>query len=108
MATVMEALAYKDWIIGVGLDSDERDNPPSKLTTVFEGAAGRGLHAHDALRHRSGGEHRAHPPSVGEIGVDRIDHGTNIVESPALVAKVKHEESGSRAVRCRTAVSPTR
>src|SRR5262249_1374545 len=27
MATLMEALPFKDAIIGVGLDSDERDNP---------------------------------------------------------------------------------
>jgi adenosine deaminase len=28
MATLMESLPYKDWIVGVGLDSDERGNPP--------------------------------------------------------------------------------
>ena len=31
----MESLPYKDWIIGVGLDSDERGNPPSKFAEVF-------------------------------------------------------------------------
>ena len=35
MATLVEALPYKDKIIGVGLDSDERDNPPSKFAAVF-------------------------------------------------------------------------
>lgn len=34
MATLMESLPFKDMIIGVGLDSDERDNPPSKFAAV--------------------------------------------------------------------------
>ena len=34
MATLMESLPFKDIIIGVGLDSDERDNPPSKFAAV--------------------------------------------------------------------------
>ena len=29
------SLPYKDWIVGVGLDSDEKDNPPSKFAEVF-------------------------------------------------------------------------
>ncbi len=39
MATLMEALPFKDAIIGVGLDSDERDNPPSKFGAVFQRAS---------------------------------------------------------------------
>ena len=35
MATLLESLPYKDWIIGVGLDSDEKDNPPVKFEAVF-------------------------------------------------------------------------
>ena len=36
--------------------------------------------------------------AIEEIGVDRIDHGTRLVESPALVAgKKRRAASGSRA-----------
>ena len=42
MATLMESLPYKDVIIGVGLDSDERDNPPVKFKVVFERARAEG------------------------------------------------------------------
>src|SRR3546814_19806606 len=43
MATLMEALPYKAWILGVGLDSDERDNPPSKFAAVFARAQAEGF-----------------------------------------------------------------
>ncbi len=32
--TLEESLPYKDWIVGVGLDSDERGNPPVKFRDV--------------------------------------------------------------------------
>jgi adenosine deaminase len=35
MATLLESLPYKEWIVGVGLDSDEKNNPPSKFAKVF-------------------------------------------------------------------------
>jgi len=43
MATLMESLPYKDWIVGVGLDSDERGHPPIKFTKVFERAKQEGF-----------------------------------------------------------------
>ncbi|NED96662.1 hypothetical protein G1H11_15235 [Phytoactinopolyspora alkaliphila] len=39
----MESLPYKDWILGVGLDSDERGNPPSKFAAVFARARHEGF-----------------------------------------------------------------
>jgi adenosine deaminase len=38
LATLEESLPYRDWIVGVGLDSDERGNPPVKFRHVFERA----------------------------------------------------------------------
>ena len=35
METLEQSLAYGDWIVGVGLDSDERGNPPVKFKEVF-------------------------------------------------------------------------
>ena len=94
MATLMEALPYKEWIIAVGLGSDERDNPPSKFTPVFARARAEGflLTSHCDIDQ---------PGSIGHIGqvlrdieVDRIDHGTNIVEDPSLVALARDRGIG--------------
>lgn len=89
MATLMESLPYKAWIIGVGLDSDERDNPPSKFAAVFARARTEGymLTMHCDIDQVGSIEHIRQ--ALEEIGVDRIDHGTNIVESPSLVAAAK-------------------
>ena len=94
MTTLMEALPYKAWIIGVGLDSDERDNPPGKFADVFARAKAEGffltMHC-DIDQVGSVDNIRA---VIEEIGVDRIDHGTNIVEDPALVALAKERGLG--------------
>ena len=89
MATLMEALPYKNSIIGIGLDSDERGNPPSKFAAVFARARAEGflLTMHCDIDQANSIEHIRQ--AIEEIGVDRIDHGTNILESPALVAEVK-------------------
>ncbi len=94
MSTLMEALPYKEWIIGVGLDSDERDNPPSKFAAVFARARAEGfmLTMHCDIDQVGSIEHIRQ--AVEEIRVDRLDHGTNIVESPALVAEVKRRGIG--------------
>jgi len=94
MATLMESLAYKHWIIGVGLDSDERGNPPSKFAAVFARARAEGymLTMHCDIDQVGSVEHIRQ--AIHEIGVDRIDHGTNIVESPELVEVAKQRGLG--------------
>ena len=42
MATLEQSLPYKDWIVGVGLDSDEKGNPPVKFKAVFARARAEG------------------------------------------------------------------
>ena len=88
MQTLEQALPWRDWIIGVGLDSDERDNPPAKFARVFERARTEGflrtIHCdvdqQDSL---------AHIWQILDIGVDRIDHGVNCLEDSALVDEIK-------------------
>jgi adenosine deaminase len=94
MATLMESLPYKSWIIGVGLDSDERGNPPSKFAAVFARARAEGylLTMHCDIDQEGSVEHIRQV--VEDIRVDRIDHGTNIVESAALVEEVKRRGIG--------------
>jgi adenine deaminase len=94
MATLMEALPYKDFIIGIGLDSDERDNPPKKFAAVFERARQEGflLTMHCDVDQKNSIEHIRQV--LEDVQVDRIDHGTNIVEDPALVALLKRKNIG--------------
>jgi adenosine deaminase len=78
------SLPYKDWIIGVGLDSDEKDNPPSKFAQVFAAAKDQGylLTMHCDLNQVDIVDHIWQ--CVNDIKVDRIDHGINALEDPAL------------------------
>lgn len=94
MSTLMDALPYKDWIIGIGLDSDERDNPPRKFAAVFERARKEGflLTMHCDIDQKNSIEHIRQV--LQDIQVDRIDHGTNVVEDPALVALLKQKNIG--------------
>lgn len=94
MATLMDALPYKDFIIGIGLDSDERDNPPTKFAAVFERARREGflLTMHCDVDQTNSIEHIRQV--LQDIRVDRIDHGTNVVEDPTLVAVLKQKNIG--------------
>ncbi|CAN5118526.1 adenosine deaminase [soil metagenome] len=84
--TLREALPYKEHFIGVGLDSDERDNPPAKFRQVFDLARDEGLKLTMHCDIDQIGSIENIRQVLEEIGVDRIDHGTNIVENPELVA----------------------
>ncbi|MFE3449282.1 adenosine deaminase [Nonomuraea sp. NPDC059194] len=88
MATLLESLPYKEWIVGVGLDSDEKDNPPAKFAAVYERARQEGylLTMHCDVDQDNSIEHIRQ--CLDEIQVDRIDHGVNILEDPALVHRV--------------------
>ncbi len=87
--TLDAALAFRDRIVGVGLDSSEAGHPPSKFKRVFARArdAGFFLTAH-------AGEEG--PPSyvweaLDLLGVARIDHGVRSVEDQALVGRLARE-----------------
>ena len=87
MATLLESLPYKDSIIGIGLDSDERANPPEKFAAVFARARSEGyrLTMHCDVDQLDITEHIRQCLDV--IGVERIDHGVNVLESEELVAE---------------------
>src|SRR5699024_5352300 len=97
MSTLMEALDYKDWIIGIGLDSDEHGHPPEKFTEVFSRARQEGfqltMHC-DVDQENSIGNIRT---VLQEIGVDRVDHGTNVLEDAALVDRAVEQGIGFTA-----------
>jgi adenosine deaminase len=87
--TLDSALAFKDRIVGVGLDSSEAGNPPSKFKHVF----GRAREAGFFLSAHAGEEG---PPSyvweaLDVLGVERIDHGIRSMEDQALVGRLARE-----------------
>jgi adenine deaminase len=94
MATLSESLPYADTIIGVGLDSDERGNPPSKFAAVFARARAEGyrltMHCDvdqdDAVGHIW--------QALDDIGVERIDHGVNCLDDAALVSRLAADRIG--------------
>ena len=83
--TLQEGLKYQDKIIGIGLDSDEHNNPPLKFARQFEDAAAAGLHitTHCDIDQKDSIEHIRQALEIMEV--ERLDHGTNIVEDPDLV-----------------------
>ncbi len=85
METLKTALPYKDKFIGVGLDSDEKSNPPSKFAEVYKLAKAEGLRLtmHCDVDQENSIEHIRQV--LEDIKVERIDHGTNILENPDLV-----------------------
>lgn len=86
MQDLEAALDYKDKIIGVGLDSSELGNPPSKFKNVF------------ARAHKEGFLTVAHAGEEGPadyiwealnmLDVMRIDHGVKSLDDDKLVAEL--------------------
>lgn len=92
--TLAASLPYRDRILGVGLDSDERGNPPEKFAEIFAAAkeAGYRLTMHCDIDQEQSITNIA--TVLHQIGVERIDHGTNILENPDLVAEAKERGIG--------------
>jgi len=93
MATLLAVLPYKDWIVGVGLDSYEPGNPPRKFAQVFSRARAEGfrLTMHCDVNQPDTHEHIRQ--ALAEIGVDRIDHGVNVLGDPTLVALARERQT---------------
>jgi adenosine deaminase len=94
MQTLLQALPYKHWLIGVGLDSDEKNNPPRKFAEVFARARAEGLKLtmHCDVNQENSLVHIGQV--LNDIGVDRIDHGVNSLEDPALCELIRDRGLG--------------
>jgi adenosine deaminase len=92
--TLERSLPYKDRIIGVGLDSDERNNPPIKFKDVFARARSEGyrLTMHCDVDQENSVQHIWQ--CLNDIGVERIDHGVNSVEDEALIDEINNRGLG--------------
>ena len=88
--TLEQALDYKDDIIGVGLDSSELGNPPSKFKEVFQKAkeAGFKLVAHAGEEADFSYIYEA----LDLLNINRIDHGVQSIKSPELMQRLKDEQ----------------
>ena len=80
------AIAHKDKIFGVGLDSSEIGNPPSKFKKLFKKSIEKGF-----LTFAHAGEEG--PPeyiwdSINLLNVKRIDHGVQCLHDKKLVEKL--------------------
>lgn len=85
---------WRGCVVGIGLDSDEKGNPPEKFAEVFKRVKGEGIKATihcDVDQEDSIGHVRT---CVRDMQVDRLDHGTNIVEDEGLVEEVRKSGIG--------------
>ncbi len=90
IATLKESLSFKYFIKGVGLDSSELGNPPSKFQKVFH------------MAKNAGYECVAHAGEEGNVSyikgaldllhVSRIDHGVRCEEDEELMKRLKDEQ----------------
>ncbi|WP_125615418.1 adenosine deaminase [Specibacter cremeus] len=90
LAVLEELLAMDAPIIGIGLDSAEVGNPPSKFVRLYNRARAAGLR----LVAHAGEEG---PPAyvwdtLDLLGAERIDHGIRSVEDAALVRRLAEEQ----------------
>ena len=88
--TLDQALTYKNKIIGVGLDSSEEGNPPSKFERVFKQAMKEGF-----LTVAHAGEEGTAEyiwEALDLLKVKRIDHGVQCLKDKKLVQKLREEQ----------------
>jgi len=89
LATLDAALPFRSEFIGVGLDSGERGNPPSKFERVFARARGLGLHA--VAHAGEEGPSTYIREALDLLKVERIDHGVRCDEDDQLVERLVRE-----------------
>lgn len=98
-ASVLEASRpWHDQLLGVGLDNPEVTDFPQKFQPVFARAKSLGLRL---TSHCDVGQENtiAHHWGVLDVlGVERIDHGLNVLDDPELLAAVKARGIGLTGV----------
>ena len=86
-----QASAHKEKIVGVGLDSSEIGNPPSKFKKLFEKAIEKGF-----LTVAHAGE-EGPPEYIWEaldlLKVKRIDHGVQCLKDKKLIEKLRNSQT---------------
>lgn len=86
--------AYRDLIVGVGLDNPEIIDFPKKFAPVFQRAAELGFRRTTHLDVNVPNTLAHHHDSIKLLGVERIDHGLNVIDDPELVKIVRERNIG--------------
>jgi adenosine deaminase len=88
--TLESSLPYKHLIDGVGLDSSEKGNPPSKFINVFKASADHGfkLVAHAGEE----GPSEYIWEALDLLKIVRVDHGNRCLDDEALVQRLIEEK----------------
>ena len=83
-----QARPFRDKIIGLGIDSYEEGNPPSKFADVFTRAQADGYRftSHCDVDQTNSVQHIWECLDI--LKVERIDHGINSIEDPQLVKEL--------------------
>ena len=84
--TLNQALPYRDWIIGVGLDSAEVGNPPSKFERVFAEARKLGLLTVAHAGEEGPAEYVRE--ALNLLNITRIDHGNRCLDDDELLKEI--------------------
>lgn len=90
LKTFEELMEHRDYFIGIGLDSNEIGNPPSKFKNLFETARQEKLklvsHAGEE------GDYRNVWEAIDILGVDRIDHGNTSINDGTLIKRIAKDK----------------
>lgn len=89
--TLEQALPYKQWIAGVGLDSSELGHPPSKFERVFAKAREDGF-----LTVAHAGEEGPSEyvwEAINLLNVSRIDHGNRSLDDNQLIKHLAEKQT---------------
>jgi len=89
IATLEEALPFRDKFIGVGLDSGERGNPPEKFARVFARCRELGLRLVAHAGEEGAADYIYH--ALDLLNAERIDHGVHCLDDPQLVARLAEQ-----------------
>ena len=86
LKTLNDSLPFKNKITAVGLDSSEKNNPPSKFKNVYEASIKEG---YIPVAH-AGEEGSADYiwEALDILGIKRIDHGNNALQDKNLVEEI--------------------
>jgi adenosine deaminase len=90
METLQQALPFKQDIIAIGLDSAERDNPPSKFKEVFDEARKQGFLA--VAHAGEEGPSNYIWESLDVLKARRIDHGVRSLEDDRLIQRLINDK----------------
>jgi adenosine deaminase len=90
LESLRSAVPFRPWIGGVGLDSSESGNPPSKFKAVFDEAREENFRV--VCHAGEEGPASYITEALDLLGAQRIDHGVRCLEDDALVERLARDQ----------------